>query len=82
MISFCVTCTTKIDNKQKEVLLMKELLTITETAKIVGVSARTIQRWEETGKVTKAKRDKRGQRVYGQNDIAQLRTLHLAMLFS
>ncbi len=82
MISFCVTCTTKIDNKQKEVLLMKELLTITEAAKIVGVSARTIQRWEETGMVTKVKRDKRGQQIYGQNDIAQLRTLHLAMLFS
>ncbi len=43
MTSFCVTCTKKIDNKQKE------LLSITEVAKIVGVSARTIQKWEETG---------------------------------
>ncbi len=37
---------------------MKELLTITEAAKIVGVSAITIQKWEETGMVTKVKRDK------------------------
>jgi len=42
---------------------MKELLTITEAAKIVGVSARTIQKWEETGMVTKVKRDKKGRIV-------------------
>ncbi len=61
---------------------MKELLSITEAAKIVGVSARTIQKWEETGMVTKVKRDKKGRIVYGQNDIAKLRALHLATLFS
>ncbi len=48
---------------------MKELLSITEAAKIVGVSARTIERWEETGKV---KRDYRGYRVYDQNDLEKL----------
>ncbi len=51
---------------------MKELLSITEAAKIVGVSARTIERWEETGKVKKAKRDYRGYRVYDQNDLEKL----------
>ncbi len=39
---------------------MKELMTIIEAAEIVGVDARTIQKWEETGMVTKAKRDKKG----------------------
>ncbi len=48
---------------------MKELLSITEAAKIVGVSARTIERWEETGK---AKRDYRGYRVYDQYDLEKL----------
>ncbi len=58
------------------------MMTITEVAEIVGVSARTIQKWEETGMVTKAKRDKKGRKVYGQNNIAKLRALHLATLFS
>ena len=61
---------------------MKELLTITEAAKIVGVSARTIQKWEETGMLQRQKRDKKCLKVYGQNDIAKLRALHLATLFS
>ncbi len=61
---------------------MKEMMTITEAAEIVGVSARTIQKWEEIGMVTKAKRDKKGREVYGPNDMAKLRELHLATLFS
>ncbi len=61
---------------------MKELLTITEAAEIVGVSARTIQKWEETGMLQRQKRDKKGRKVYGQNDIAKLRALHLSTLFS
>ncbi len=61
---------------------MKELLTITEVVEIAGVSARNIKKWEEAGMVTKAKRDKKGRRVYGQKDIARLRELHLATLFS
>ncbi len=55
---------------------MKELLTITEVVEITGVSARNIKKWEEAGMVTKAKRDKKGRRVYGQKDIAMLRELH------
>ncbi len=61
---------------------MDKLLTIEEVAEIVGVSTNTIQRWEETGKVKKAKRDKRGRRVYGQDDIEKLMALHLVTSFS
>jgi len=35
-------------------------MSITEAAEIVGVSRRTIMRWEASGKVTKAKRNYRG----------------------
>ncbi len=62
---------------------MKELLSITEAAKIVGVSARTIERWEETRKVKKAKRDYRGYRVYDQNDLEKLiLSFHIFKAFS
>ncbi len=61
---------------------MKEMMTITEAAEIVGVSAKTIQKWEEIGMVTKAKRDKKGRKDYGTNDMAKLMELHLAKLFS
>lgn len=51
---------------------MNKLKTITETAKIVGVTPRTIMRWEEQKKVRKAKRDWRGWRVYEGKDIKEL----------
>lgn len=47
-------------------------MTITETSKIVGVTPRTIMRWEAQKKVKKAKRDWRGWRVYEQKDIKEL----------
>ena len=33
-------------------------MTITEVAEIVGISPKTIVRWEKVGKVRKAKRDR------------------------
>jgi excisionase family DNA binding protein len=34
---------------------MEKMMTITEVAKMLGISPRTIERWEETGKVKKSK---------------------------
>ncbi|MFT5387672.1 MAG: DNA-binding transcriptional MerR regulator [Lysobacterales bacterium] len=51
-------------------------MTITEVADIVGISPKTIVRWEKVGKVRKANRDWRGWRVYSEgdlNDIKQFR---------
>ncbi len=61
---------------------MNKLSTITEAAEIVGISVKTIQGWEEPGKVKKAKKYKRGQRVYEQDDIKKLIVFHLVILFS
>ena len=60
---------------------MKELLTITEAAEIAGVSARTIKKWEEMGKVKKAKRDQKGRRVYYYEDAERLMAFHIVKSF-
>ena len=52
---------------------MNKRMTITEVADIVGISPKTIVRWEKVGKVGKAKRDWRGWRVYDQEDLNKLR---------
>jgi len=49
------------------------MITITEAAKIVGVSPKTIVRWELSGKVKRSKRDWRGWRVYDRKDIKRLK---------
>jgi DNA-binding transcriptional MerR regulator len=48
-------------------------MTITEVADIVGISPKTIVRWEKVGKVRKAKRDWRGWRVYSDDDLTHIR---------
>lgn len=48
-------------------------LTITEVANIVGVTPRTIMRWEKAGKIKKPKRDWRGWRFYHKNDVAEIK---------
>ncbi len=55
---------------------MNGKLTITEAAKMVGVTPKTIMRWEATGKVKKAKRDWRGWRFYDSDDIEGLIEFH------
>lgn len=47
-------------------------MTITEVAEIVGISAKTIVRWEKVGKVKKARRDWRGWRFYTDEDLVDL----------
>lgn len=46
---------------------------ITEVADMLGVHARTIQRWELSGKIPKARRDYKGDREYSEEDLAHLR---------
>lgn len=52
---------------------MNKRMTITEVADIVGISPKTIVRWEKVGKVGKAKRDWRGWRVYDQEDLNKIK---------
>ena len=54
----------------------KRRMTITEVAQIVGISAKTIMRWEKLGKIKKPKRDWRSWRVYNENDLLQIQQLH------
>ena len=51
-------------------------MTITEVAQIVGISAKTIMRWEKMGKIKKPLRNWRSWRVYDENDLIQIRQLH------
>ncbi len=55
---------------------MNERLTITEVARQIGVSPKTIARWEKFGKVKRPKRDWRGWRVYDENDLSHIREFH------
>ena len=52
---------------------MDQRMTITEVAQKVGISTKTIIRWEKMGKVRKAKRDWRGCRVYDPSDFNQIK---------
>lgn len=51
-------------------------LTITEVAKGVGVTPRTIMRWEKAGKIKKSKRDWRGWRIYFEDDLKQIKDFY------
>ena len=51
---------------------MNGRLTITEIAKKVGVSAKTLVRWEKSGKIRKPKRDWKGWRFYLEEDLNQI----------
>ncbi|MCR4336417.1 MAG: helix-turn-helix domain-containing protein [Candidatus Omnitrophica bacterium] len=55
---------------------MKKRMTITEVAEVVGVSAKTLARWEKFGKIRKPKRDWRGWRVYDDIDLSDIRKFH------
>lgn len=48
-------------------------LTVTDVAEQLGISVKTIVRWEKAGKIRRARRDWRGWRVYGQQDITELK---------
>jgi len=48
-------------------------MTITEVAKMLGVTPKTITRWEKAGKVKKSKRDWRGWRFYEEDDVVSIK---------
>jgi len=58
---------------------VKRRMTITEVADTIGISTKTLARWEKTGKIRKPKRDWRGWRVYDESDVAQIRDFHEAL---
>jgi DNA-binding transcriptional MerR regulator len=58
---------------------VKKRMTITDVAEIIGISAKTIMRWEKMGKIRKPKRDWRGWRVYDEGDLDQIRNFHEAV---
>ena len=51
-------------------------MTITEAAQRVGVSPKTLLRWEKAGKTPRPKRDWRGWRVYEEKDVTDLQEFH------
>lgn len=48
-------------------------MTITEVAELIGISSKTIVRWEKVGKVRKARRDWRGWRFYTEEDVVDIK---------
>lgn len=60
-------------------LELKNRLTITQVAELIGISSKTIMRWEKTGRIRKPKRDWRGWRVYDQKDVEIIRSFHDAV---
>jgi excisionase family DNA binding protein len=54
---------------------MKDRLTITEIAKSLGITPRTIMRWEKAGKIKKSKRDWRGWRFYHKDDLDSIKEI-------
>ncbi len=55
---------------------MKKRMTITEVAGILGISPKTLARWEKVGKIRKPKRDWRGWRAYDDDDLSDIRKFH------
>ncbi len=58
---------------------MQSRFTITEVAEKLGVSSKTLARWEKFGKIRKPKRDWRGWRVYDETDVHQIKEFHEAV---
>ena len=48
-------------------------LSITQVAEQLGVTTKTITRWEKAGKIKPAKRDWRGWRVYSLEDVEEMK---------
>lgn len=48
-------------------------MTITDVAQRIGVTPKTIVRWEKSKKVSRPKRDWRGWRVYDKLDLKKLK---------
>ena len=51
-------------------------LSITQVARTVGVTPRTIMRWEKAGKIKKSKRDWRGWRFYHEDEVDEIKRFY------
>ena len=56
-------------------------MTITDVAGRIGVTAKTIMRWEKAGKVNRPKRDWRGWRVYNKSDLIRLKDFKETIIY-
>ena len=59
---------------------MNKRMTISEVASVVGISTKTLARWEKMGKIKKPKRDWRGWRVYEEGDLSEIRKFHETLI--
>lgn len=56
-------------------------MTITDIAERIGVTPKTIIRWEKSGKVKRSKRDWRGWRIYDKDDLKKLRDFKETIIY-
>lgn len=56
-------------------------MTITDVAERIGVTTKTIIRWEKSGKVSRSKRDWRGWRVYDKDDLRELKDFKETIIY-
>jgi DNA-binding transcriptional MerR regulator len=56
-------------------------LSITDVAARIGVTPKTIARWEKAGKVNRPKRDWRGWRVYDKSDLKRLKAFKETIIY-
>ncbi|MFA5118311.1 MAG: MerR family transcriptional regulator [Candidatus Omnitrophota bacterium] len=56
-------------------------MTITDVADRIGVTPKTIVRWEKSGKVQQPKRDWRGWRIYDKQDFRKLKDFKETIIF-
>ncbi|MBI1977136.1 MAG: MerR family transcriptional regulator [Candidatus Omnitrophica bacterium] len=51
---------------------MNGRLTITDVAERIGVTPKTLVRWEKSGKIRKPKRDWKGWRFYSEDEVVDI----------
>ena len=56
-------------------------MTITDVADRIGVTPKTIIRWEKSGKVKRSKRDWRGWRIYDKSDLKTLKSFKETIIY-
>ncbi len=61
--------------------MKNDRMTITDVAARIGVTPKTIARWEKSGKVNPPKRDWRGWRVYDKTDLKGLKTFKESIIY-
>lgn len=65
----------KSENKRKRKHCLKGYLKITDVAKELKISTKTIKRMEKSGKLSRIKRDNVGHRIFTHKDITKIKTL-------